>query len=285
MASDEDSSLAGLAQFLRAEHELLGAVFERSNVIDFEYVSHYAQPEEEVDAFVSGAALADLTGLTSTLISGEPAQALAEMACAGRKLAVGKAAYEGVLSGDGSLLGAPLLARTGNHEYLTLDATPRAETVSAWLGFLATVEQGGRTPFAGVETSDASAQLLPLLMAGPAAQSVLLDYLHGGTLPSAGEVAALLLDRIHCLIVALPVDTPAWLLLVPPQAARVLWRSFLSFPVVTPVGRRAVDLWLGRELSWYARVQGTDKLTLPTQELRDAGLIRTGSDFVGARRL
>ena len=63
MAEDRAPSFAELADLLRAEHELLGAAFVRSDLRDFEYVARYQELEPEVDAFTSGAALADLTGL------------------------------------------------------------------------------------------------------------------------------------------------------------------------------------------------------------------------------
>ena len=281
MAEDRAPSFAELADLLRAEHELLGAAFVRSDLRDFEYVARYQELEPEVDAFTSGAALADLTGLASILVSGQPAEALATMAFAGRKLGVGEVSFEGVISGDGSLLGAPLLAR----EFVALELSDRAETVYSWLGFLAAIQQGDQAPFSGVETTDMSTRLVPLLMAGPGAPTVLLDYIHQGTLPDAGQATTLMLDSIHCLAIGLPVQTSAWLMLVPPQAARILWRSFLSFPIVTPVGRQAVDAWLERELAWYALVRGTDRIELPARELRSYGLVRSGSDFVGARSL
>lgn len=285
MAEDRAPSFAELADLLRAEHELLGAAFVRSDLRDFEYVARYQELEPEVDAFTSGAALADLTGLASILVSGQPAEALATMAFAGRKLGVGEVSFEGVISGDGSLLGAPLLARTGDREFVALELSDRAETVYSWLGFLAAIQQGDQAPFSGVETTDMSTRLVPLLMAGPGAPTVLLDYIHQGTLPDAGQATTLMLDSIHCLAIGLPVQTSAWLMLVPPQAARILWRSFLSFPIVTPVGRQAVDAWLERELAWYALVRGTDRIELPARELRSYGLVRSGSDFVGARSL
>lgn len=282
--SGHDLTLPELAALLHAEHELLGASFERAGE-GLRVVASYTAPDAEADAFTSGAALADLTGLPSLLISGAPAQSLAELAFAGRRLAVGESAQEALLSGDGSLLAAPLLARTGDQEYVAWDLTARAETGFAWVTFLSGIEQNGKAPFAGVEASDISTQLLPLLLAGPAADSVLTDYLHGQALPAAGQVASLALDRIQSLVVGLPDAPHAWLLLVPPQMARVFWRSFLSFPVVAPVGRRAVDAWLSREYDWYRVVQGPDKLALGRDRLAGLGLVREDAGFVGARGL
>ena len=56
MAEDRAPSFAELADLLRAEHELLGAAFVRSDLRDFEYVARYQELEPEVDAFTSGAA-------------------------------------------------------------------------------------------------------------------------------------------------------------------------------------------------------------------------------------
>jgi len=279
-----DLTLPELAALLHTEHELLGASFEQVGE-GLEVAVSYVTFEAEADAFVSGAALGDLTGLSSLLISGKPAESLANLAFAGRKLAVGEGAPEAVLSGDGSLLAAPLLARTGDHEFVAWDLTARAETGLSWVRFLAGVEQDGKAPFAGTQVSDISTQLLPLLLAGPAADSVLLDYLHGQALPAAGQVASLSLDRIQCLVIGLPAIPHAWLLLVPPHASRVLWRSFLSFPAVMPVGRHAVDAWLAREYDWYRVVRRPGRLVLGRDELTGLGLVRGDGSFVGARGL
>ena len=55
--------------------------------------------------------------------------------------------------------------------------------------------------------------------------------------------------------------------------------------LATPVGRQAVGAWLARQLAWYALLSGTDGIKLPARELRSYGLVRPGSDFVGARSL
>lgn len=276
-----DSQDGGLRDLLRAEHELLGAVFDDLGLVD-----RYDETDVELDALLAGCALTDLSGSPALLLAGGPAPDFAHAALAGRALAVGECAHEAVLSGDGSLVGAPLVARTGDAEYVLWDLSPRAEAAFSWLRFIAGIEQGGVRPFAGLKASDASDQLATLLLAGPAASAVLKDYLHGGDeLPKRGQAASLMLDRMGCLVLGLPWGDSAWLVCVGARYARVLWRSLLSFNVTTPVGRAALSIWTRRELGWYDWLDGEDRVVRSADELRKVGLVRAGSDFVGARGL
>jgi aminomethyltransferase len=92
--------------------------------------------------------------------------------------------------------------------------------------------------------------------------------------------------HIPALLVGMPVDiaggVPAYVLLVPKTAARVMWRSLLSFTWVEPVGRTAV-LGTWSQLPWAQRLDSTDVVEIAEQDLRAWGLLRRGNDFVGAR--
>jgi aminomethyltransferase len=77
------------------------------------------------------------------------------------------------------------------------------------------------------------------------------------------------------------------MVLVPPAFARVLWRSFLSFTYVTPVGREALRSWalgtkLGDVVGW---LEQQDRVQVPRQELISRGLVRADGGFVGERGL
>ena len=249
----------------------------------------YADEGVELTAFDDGAALVDLTGMDMQVVSGAPAQAFCEAACAGRRLSVGACALEACLLGDGGVASIPLLARTGASEYLVLDASSRRDVLVSWLGFVARIERDGMRPYDGLTVSDETASLVPLALVGPTAPAVLSDYVPGDAsrrLPVAGEVANLDLDgRITTIVCALDLPRPAYLVLVPPAWARVVWRSMLSFGSVTPVGHAALRTWLARSVTVLSRLADPDRLTMGEGELRASGVVREGADFIGARGL
>jgi aminomethyltransferase len=265
---------------LRAEHELLGALFAHDDELDFDYPSLYGLLEEELDALERGVALADLSGLFSLLVAGPDAPALVQAACAHRPLELGECAFSAVLTGDASLAAIPLVARTGETEHLLLDLSPRAALLDAWLHFLASIEQDGHAPFANAQLSDVSDALVPLLIAGPQARGVLMDYTPQA--PVEGEVASIMLDQIRCLVVGLPKPlAPGWLVFVPAAWARVLWRSFLSFSAVVPAGREALRVWAARRLPWWQLVNTAEHLGVREEELTSWGLARPEGGYVG----
>lgn len=235
------------------------------------------------------ALLADLTGCTYLLVSGANAPAFSELALAGDALGVGDARFEAVLTGDGALLGAPLAIRTGDHETVVIDSTRVHESVGAWVEYLAQARDArGIEAFPEVEVEDASEMLVPLLLLGELAREVLLDYLHNGDeLPEPGTTRQLRLDAITCVVTSLdlPQETPAFLLLVPPGSARILWRSLLSFTEVTPVGHRALSSLLSRILPWGSVLDGSGPARVSREQLEDWGIVREGADFVGGRGL
>ena len=150
---------------LHAEHVLLGAEFVPSPCTGAPCVSAYARETAEP----VGAVLADLTGATYLLASGSDADACIAASLAGRRLAVGEVAYEATLTGTGALVSVPLLARTGDHEFVVVDAGPRGGSLSAWLEFLAHASSEEAPAFPDLGLEDASDMLVPLLLAGPAA--------------------------------------------------------------------------------------------------------------------
>jgi len=271
---------------LHDEHLLLGAVMGegacgRSVPLSYPVVSAGERSFGE-------ALLCDLTGHGSLLLSGASAPSFVSAAFAGRVLAVGEVAFEAVLTGDGAVVSIVLLARTGDAEYACWDLSGKGDALHAWLGFLARVEEGGVRAFPDLALEDAAEALVPLLLWGPEATNVLSDYLGTQLPPAPGTIANRNLDAIGCLVATLPeVGECGYLVLVPPRYARVLWRSFLSFPVVTPMGRRELVFavsGLFPQLGGDAFVEGK-RAVCPRDALVEAGLVRAEQTFVGARGL
>ena len=269
---------------LYQEHLYLGASFrERTG-------SPLAMPEGyagEGAAFPDGAALSDLWGQRMRLMHGGPARDFCEAAFAGRKLAVGEARFQACLMGDGRLASVALAARTGDSEYLAIDPTPRGELLCAWLDFLQHVNQNGYEPYKGLEAEDVSQRLVPLLLWGSAARMVLSDYVQRKEdLPAPGHVRDCALDGIACLVLHVPdAGGDCYLVLAPPQRAVALWRSFLSFEVVSPVGYGRLSTHAKLMFPWLGEVSAPGRAAFTDQELRGWGLARTEGDFVGARAL
>lgn len=272
---------------LYQEHLLLGAQFGEGRFPHLALPLRYATGQGEAGAFSSGAALADLTGTRSLLVSGAPAQAFCEAAFAGRRLAVGECRFEPVLGGDGTLMSVPLLARTGDAEYVLWDASERYELLAGWLEFLAGVSQNGYAPYEGLQREDVTGRLVPLVLWGPGSAHVLGDYLSGGaSLPGHGHVHDVRLDRIPAIVAAPPTpDGSCRLVLVPPSYARTIWRSLLSFEEVAPVGQKALVAHAEDQLGWLGWVEDTDKVVPTARELEKWHLARPDGGFVGARAL
>ena len=273
---------------LAPEHMLLGARFVEGAGSPCQAVGAYAT-EEAPSHMREGALLADLTGSCYELVSGAAAPALVEAACARPRLAVGELGFTACVEGDGSLAALPLVIRTGDTEYVVLDPTTRGDVTQAWLGFLASVEQGGVAPYAEAKLEDASGMLVPLLLMGTAAGHVLADYLGtGAALPEPGRAASLKLDEIGCVVARLPLPkgaTAAYLALVPTVSARVLWRSLLSFSEVAPAGQGTLRVALEELLPWGSLTASHEHMHVGRSELAAWGLVRDTDDFVGARGL
>lgn len=267
---------------LYEEHLLLGAQFD-----DGRRVTHYAsEAAHDVLSGTSGAYLTDITHVSTLTFSGKSAIDFAQAAFGGKKLEVGECAFEAVFTGDGKIASIPLLARTGAYEYVSFDVSPRADILSAWLSFLATVEKDGFSPYADLVCDDATGTHTALAFWGKQARSVLADYTDERNLPKKGHIVSCNLDRIPCIIASIPSSkVQLFVILVPPASAVALWRSLLSFTEVEPVGLNAFDVMLGANLGWNKRLASTDTLDVPELKLASWGLVRTKDDFVGARAL
>ena len=242
---------------------------------------------DEAAAFAEGVALVDLSGMGSCLVTGPAASALCNAVFAGRTLDLGEVACELALLGDGAIASLALLARTGRDELACWDLAGRGDTLISWMGFVAAIEQQGVRPFDGCELDDAAEALVPLLLWGPQATNVLADYLGEQLPPGPGTIANRKLDRIACLVATPQLgEQPCHLVLVPPAYARVLWRSFLSFQTVSPVGLEAL---VEQVKTVYPFLQGSgeaaDRIACPRKQLESLGLLREDGSFIGARGL
>lgn len=267
---------------LHPEHVLLGASFlpsERDGMLRVE--SYGNEPHDGGSTM-----LVDLTGCSYLLVSGADASAFCRTSFAGRDLVVGEAAVEAVLNGTGELLGTPLLMRTGDSEYVVVDASEQSDVIAAWLEFLSNVESDGRRAFPDLSISDATGMLVPLLLAGPDATGVLSDYVRGNEgLPPVGVVRQLRLDAIPA-VVARPATAslpPAYIALVPTASARILWRSLLSFTEVEPIGHLGLKRALSQSCPWAQRLEEGAPARVTRRDLDAWGLARSGEDFVGGR--
>lgn len=268
------------------EHLLLGAVFgEEDETLDLPL--SYSHPADEPLAFTQGCALCDLTGMANVLVAGDDVEVFVRAACACIPPQVGSCSFSAVFTGDGSIASMPLVVRTGVGECLLLDASERGLMLQPWLTFLANIEQRGFRPFEGIRVTDETESLVPLLLWGPQATAILGDYVASlDLLPKPGQVVSERLDQIDCLLLAPPrLDEPCYLVLVPPMRARVLWRSFLSFAAVVPVGRLALEAQLERQLPWASERLGTERLELALDQLLTWELARAEGGYIGERAL
>lgn len=268
------------------EHLMLGGIFEGDDPLLATPI-RYGDASGEAEAFSEGCALCDLSGMTGILVSGAGADAFVAASCACRELEVGECRFGAVVTGDGSLASVPLVARTGANEYLVWDASERGLMLQPWLSFLSDIEQDGFHPFGDVSVEDVSDALVPLLLWGPDARNVLADYVaEPALLPKAGQIRNVRLDRIECLVAA-PSNPQhhCMLVLAPPAAARALWRSFLSFTQVNPVGIASLATRATTELPWMEAVLGSDRLELALEQLLSWELARVEGGYVGHRAL
>ena len=271
---------------LYGEHLLLGGIYDEDEPL-LAAPHHYGNVPDEPGAFGKGCALCDLSGMSITLVSGPGSDAFVSAVCAGAPHAIGECRCSALLSGDGALTATPLVMRTGDTEYLLCDPTERGMAILPWLQFVASIEQQGYRPYASVHVEDVSASLHPLLLWGPHASDVLSDYVSASEdLPRDARVDAVMLDRIHALVAVPDFDAnPCYLILVPPAAARVFWRSLLSFPIVTPVGHAALTSKATGALPWARQALSQAQLSPDKRSLERWGLVRPDGGFIGARAL
>lgn len=267
---------------LHTELEYLGAQFSTSTEGFTLAQSFYG--EKPFDEALKDCALVDLSGISYTLVSGAVAQNFVEAVFAGKQLEVGETSFECALTGDGSLSSIGLLARSGQNEYVMLDASERSLVLEEWLSIIASVEQNGVTPYAKVSLEDATPLLTPLLLAGKKAKKVLMDYL-GEQLPEDSKLCNLMLDQTIPALVA-NVSTkkvPAYLVMVPPVHTVILFRSLLSFEMVHPLGHKQLIEGLTTYLPWFSELATNTKVVLAKDKLEGWGLLRASADFIGAR--
>ena len=185
---------------LHSELEYLGAQFS-SSTEGFNFAESFFG-EKPFEAAVQDCALVDLSGMSYTLVSGAAGKSFVEAVFAGKKLEVGEVSFECALTGDGSLASIGLLARSGQNEYVVVDASERSLILEEWLTVIASVEQNGVAPYAEVALEDATPLLTPLLLAGKKAKKVLSDYLGEQELPQDSSLCNLLLDQSIPALVA-----------------------------------------------------------------------------------
>lgn len=268
---------------LHTELEYLGAQFSTSTEGFNLAQSFYG--EKPLEEALKDCALIDLSGIGYTLVSGTSAQNFVEAVFAGKQLEVGETSFECALTGDGSLSSIGLLARSGQNEYVVLDASERSLVLDEWLSIIASVEQNGVAPYAGVSLEDATPLLTPLLLAGKKAKKVLMDYLGEQKLPEDSKLCNLMLDQTIPALVA-NVSTkkvPAYLVMVPPVHTVILFRSLLSFETVHPLGHKQLVEGLKTYLPWFSELASNTKVVVVKDKLEGWGLLRASDDFIGAR--
>ena len=268
---------------LHTELEYLGAQFSTSTEGFNLAQSFYG--EKPLEEALKDCALIDLSGIGYTLVSGTSAQNFVEAVFAGKQLEVGETSFECTLTGDGSLSSIGLLARSGQNEYVVLDASERSLVLEEWLSIIASVEQNGVAPYAEVSLEDATPLLTPLFLAGKKAKKVLMDYLGEQQLPEDSKISNLMLDQTIPALVA-NVSTkkvPAYLVMVPPVHTVILFRSLLSFEMVHPLGHKQLIEGLKSYLPWFSELATNTKVVLAKDKLEGWGLLRTSADFIGAR--
>ena len=268
---------------LHTELEYLGAQFSTSTEGFNLAQSFYG--EKPLEEALKDCALIDLSGIGYTLVSGTSAQNFVEAVFAGKQLKVGETSFECALTGDGSLSSIGLLARSGQNEYVVLDASERSLVLDEWLSIIASVEQNGVAPYAAVSLEDATPLLTPLLLAGKKAKKVLMDYLGEQKLPEDSKLCNLMLDQTIPALVA-NVSTkkvPAYLVMVPPVHTVILFRSLLSFETVHPLGHKQLIEGLKTYLPWFSELASNTKVVVAKDKLEGWGLLRASDDFIGAR--
>ena len=268
---------------LHTELEYLGAQFSTSTEGFNLAESFYG--EKPLEEALKDCALIDLSGIGYTLVSGVAAQNFVEAVFAGKQLEVGEASFECALTGDGSLSSIGLLARSGQNEYVVLDASERSLILDEWLSIIASVEQNGVAPYAEVSLEDATPLLTPLLLAGKKAKKVLMDYLGEQKLQEDSKLCNLMLDQTIPALVA-NVSTkkvPAYLVMVPPVHTIILYRSLLSFETVHPLGYKQLIEGLKTYLPWFSELASNTKVVVAKDKLEGWGLLRASDDFIGAR--
>lgn len=260
MSESTASSLQFPAEWILApEHVLLGAEFTTCED-EALGVSSYLD-EKPVEETLASVGLADLTGTCYLVVEGSDAPRFIASCFDGLALAQGEARFVPCVGGAEALISVALVARTGPAGHLIVDISERAEALECWLAHVASCQtEQGEDHFTDLHIQDASSMLVPLLLIGANVHTIVNDYLHEGSdLPPAGHLGPLKLDAIDVLALHLPEiasSVEGVLLCVPPARARVLWRSFLSFSEVMPLGHRTLHHLVTSYPAWGHALTG-----------------------------
>lgn len=270
---------------LKPEHEFLSATFNADK--NKQQVEVYKGVEVEVQSTLDSCGLCDMSFAKKLLISGEGTTNFIHTAFSAKPMLIGQAGFTCLFSGDGHLIADPLLVRTGTQEYLVIDTDDRFDAMFTWLNWLVNIENEDVKVFEGVSIEDVTSAMTPLLLAGMKSRAILEDYLSDkDILQIPGTCTSCNLDQIPSVSVRLPMEDEGYILMVPSQFSRVIWRSLLSFKEVEPIGRLAQkDLFENHWFKWMGIKDFEDDDKLPTKMLVEAGIIRSEADFVGARGL
>lgn len=289
--SDKSGS-QGKSGVLSQEHALLGATLEPA-ANGYLEASYYGDGSQEPEAFRQGAALCDLGSLVSTCISGKEAAAFVSAVFTGPVPFAGQVTCSLALTGTGTIVSPALVAGIGPQDFCVWAPAETAEGLDSWLHGIAAIEQDGKAPYASVSFEPGAPFSTTLAMIGPKTREVLGDYLAEGTaLPASGTLANVALDAIECVMlhpeipgVQKDLRQDAYLLVIPNQKVTVLWRSFLSFNTVTPVGTSAFWGWIQELCPGLVDLLDDPAKPVTPQDLSLTGWLRPTNDFIGARAL
>jgi aminomethyltransferase len=304
-------------QPLLEEHQLLGAEFttnQRGQQVPQAY------PSTAEDAFTQGCALCDASSLGGVRIAGEAAPAFASLVFTCDELAPGEIAPALCLFGTSLVVAPVLVARTAASEFMAWTAAECFEGLMAWFEALAGAQGQDGPLFEDLTIEPASPNLACLMLAGPLAPQILSDYT--SELPAAGTLRDVHLDQISCVVAHLaiaPLTPPAappadknpeageaaapaataaaaapaapqepqsiYLVLVSAGYARTLWRSFLSFPTVSPVGASRAWGYIASLLPGVVTFLENPTNPANPKTLHLMSLVRSNPSFIGARAL
>ena len=229
--------------------------------------------------------IADMSGVFYRVLSGVDAQAYISMLSATDHAGIGDTRLSCVLSGDGSVISYPFIARTGDSEYVILDASARSQTLSMWMDFVQHIKQDTYEPFAHVHIETFNDKLVPIALYGSAANQLLLDYIpQDSPIFENHRVDVISLDS-HITCLCLHPCQSWYMLFVPAKYARLMWRSFLSFTYVKPQPYHHACDYLCASQPEELNVNSNDKLTLTFRVLNNYNLVRSDTSYIGAREL
>ena len=291
MSDRSDSQ--GKSGVLAQEHALLGATLEPA-ANGYLEASYYGDGASEPQAFTQDAALCDVGSLVSTCISGKEAAAFVSAVFTGPVPFAGQVVCALALTGTGTVVSPALVAGIGPQDFCIWVPAETAEGLDSWLHGIAAIEQDGKAPYASVTFEPGAPFSTMLAMVGPEAPQVLADYLQEGSeLPNAGTVANVSLDAIETVVLHPQIPgaakndahNDAYLIVTPNQKVVLLWRSFLSFNSVVPVGTSAFWGWVQKMCPGVVELLDEPTKPVTPQDLHLESWLRPTSDFIGARAL